>query len=392
MTRRVATTRPCQVLVLGAGAAGTLAAIAAARAGAETILVEQDDAPGGLGRTQLHRHVCGLFASGVEEPGPVVHGPLVQELLERLRRRSPGVAPLRMGKVWVWPLDEGQWSETLVVWLRETPRLRCLTRQRATEFLPARDDAGAGTVTTTGGTGELSFTARAIVDATGRAALAALAGWEVEQPAERQLGGCTLRLAGVDTSDELLPYRIPDCLRRAGEGGRLPAVLRFATFIAADAGFSLLRLNLPVETPASRLDGLVQAALDELRERCGAFRGATLAGASGLQPRDGRRVLGRYRLTGQDVATGRHFDDAVARGAWPCERWSKARGPSYLFPPAGECYEIPLRSLLSPRSERVVFAGGSVCADDEAAASLRVMGICAATGEAAGREAAHRAA
>jgi hypothetical protein len=381
-------TEPCQVLVVGAGAAGTLAAIAAAREGAQTILLERDDVPGGLGRTQLHRHVCGLFASGTSEPGPILHGPLVQELCERLGRRPQTTTAVRMGKTWVWPLDEGQWSETLVVWLRETKGLRCLTRQRVTRFQPASDDAGE--VTATDGAVSTTYSARSLVDATGGARLAALAGWESEKPAERQLAGCTLRLAGVDLSDELLPYRVPACLRRASEAARLPATLRFATFIAAE-GFSLLRLNLPHDTPPARLAELAEAALAELRRGCPAFQGATLAGTSSLEPRDGRRVVGRYRLSGEDVAAGRRFDDAVARGAWPCERWWRDRGPSYRYPPAGDCYEIPLRCLLSRRSERVLFAGRSLSADDDAAASVRVMGVCAATGEAAGREAARRA-
>jgi hypothetical protein len=380
--------QPCQVLVLGAGASGVLAAIAAARSGAETVLLEQDAAPGGLGRTQLHRHACGLFASGGDAPGPVLHGPLVQELCDRLRARSPS-PPQRMGRVWVWPLPPGHWAETLDVWLRETRGLRCLARQRATAFLPGTD--AAGEVVTAGEAGDLAFAVRAAVDASGQAALATLAGWEIEHPAERQLAGCTLRLTGVDTGDELLPYRVPDCLRRAVDEGRLAPALRLAAFIPAGPADALLRLNLPAATPPPLAAQLAAAALAELRERCPAFRGARLLETSPLEPRDGPRVRGRYRLTGDDVACARRFDDAVARGAWPCERWSQERGPTYRYPPAGACYEIPLRALQSPRSQHVLFAGRSLSADDEAAASVRVMGIAMATGEAAGREAARRA-
>jgi hypothetical protein len=387
----VATRQPCQVLVVGAGAAGALAAIAAARSGADTVLLEQDDGPGGFGRSQFHRHICGWFASGTEEPGPIIHGPLVQELCDRLRRRSPSTRPLRMGRVWVWPLEAGQWSEALSDWLRETCALRFLVRQRVTAFAP--DDEGAGLVRTSGEDGELDLAASMIVDASGSATVAALAGWDPEQTdaADRQLAGCTLRLAGVDADDALLPFRVPDCLRRAAEHGLLPAVVRHATFIPAGGGFSLLRLNLPAETPQRQVAALAQAALAELREHCEAFRAATLDETSALAPRDGPRVRGRYRLTGEDVVTARRFDDAVARGAWPSERWSQDRGPRYRYVPAGACYDIPLRSLLSPRSDRVLFAGRSLSADDEAAASVRVMGICMATGEAAGREAARRA-
>ena len=382
-------TERCQVLVLGAGPAGALAAIAAARSGAETVLLEQELQPGGLGRSQFHRHVCGLFAGGKDEPGPLIHGPLVQELLDRLRARSPSAEPQRMGKVWVWPLEFGLWADVLGDWLRETRGLRCFARQRATAFLAAED--AAGTVATTGQAGDLAFCARVAVDASGHAALAALAGWEREEPAERQLAGCTLRLAGVDASDELLPFRVPDCLRRAADEGRLAAALRFAAFIRAGAASALLRLNLPAETPPPLVAELARAAFDELRERCPAFHGASLLEMSRLEPRDGPRIRGRYRLTGEDVASARRFADAVARGAWPCERWSRESGPSYIHPPAGACYEIPLRSLLSPRSEHVLFAGRALSADDEAAAAVRVMGICMATGEAAGREAARRA-
>ncbi len=381
----------CQVLVVGAGPSGALAAIAAARSGADTVLVEQDAAPGGLGRSQFHRHLCGWYLGGTEEPGPILHGPLVQEAGERLRRAVPSARPLRMGRTWVWPLEDGAWSPMLATWLRETSGVRLLLRQRVTAFDPAEDSAGL--VRTRGDAGEIDVSAGVLVDASGRAAVATLAAWDTEEEAdgERQLAACTLRVAGVEI-DGLLPFRVPDCLRRSAEAGRLPAAVRYTTFIPADDGAaSLLRLNLPADTPPWQVAQLGHAVLAELRESCPSFKGAVLQEASALMPRDGPRLRGRYRLSGDDVVGAQRFPDAVARGAWPCERWSQSGGPRYRYPPDGTSYDIPLRALLSPRSERVLFPGRSLSADPDGAASVRVMGIAMATGEAAGREAARRA-
>jgi hypothetical protein len=99
-------------------------------------------------------------------------------------------------------------------------------------------------------------------------------------------------------------------------------------------------------------------------------------------------IVGEYVLTGDDVLSGKKFPDAVARGAWPIEQWD-ARGVArfkYLSP--GSHYEIPARALQAATVKNLFMAGKTISADVDAIASARVMGICLATGAAAGHLAA----
>ena len=107
--------------------------------------------------------------------------------------------------------------------------------------------------------------------------------------------------------------------------------------------------------------------------------------------RESRRWLGQARLTGEDVLSGRRFDDEIALATWPLELRETAKGAKLRFPendlPAG----IPLGSLRAAGDDRLFVAGRCLSCDHEAQASIRVMGTCFATGQAAGLAAAVRA-
>jgi len=106
--------------------------------------------------------------------------------------------------------------------------------------------------------------------------------------------------------------------------------------------------------------------------------------------RETRRISGEYVLTTDDLATGRHFEDTVALGAFPVD----------LHPAIGDgggtdtglqrglqtanVYEIPYRCLVPKGAEQLLIAGRCVSATREALAATRVMPTCFALGQAAG--------
>ena len=382
----------CQVLVAGAGVAGTLAAVAAARAGAEVLLVEERSRLGGVGEVQSHRHLCGLYLNDVDAPAEPIHGPLVREVVDRLQSRSGARGPERLGRTWVWPLMTGDLPAVLGDLVASTPRLQVLRGTHLNAFAVASmtgEIAFAGA----GESGPLQGRARAAVDGTGTAALAGLAGWPRDTTPDncRQLAGLTVELADVQGDDPLLPIRVPRMILDACSRGALPADARVTVFIARPGQPPQLRMNLPDRMPAEQARELAEQALLVLSGALPAFERARATAFAPLTPRDAGRVHGRYRLTAQDVLSGQRFPDAIARGAWPVETWLPGHGPSYAYGRPGAAYDIPLRCLLSPAADHVLFAGRSISCDPEAFASVRVMGLCMATGEAAGREAARRA-
>lgn len=100
--------------------------------------------------------------------------------------------------------------------------------------------------------------------------------------------------------------------------------------------------------------------------------------------RETYRWLGQYALTEDDLLTGREFPDTVAKATWPIELRETTCGPKLRYFNQGESSNIPLRSLTSPEIPGVYFAGRCISATHEALASVRVIGTCFATGQAAG--------
>ena len=104
--------------------------------------------------------------------------------------------------------------------------------------------------------------------------------------------------------------------------------------------------------------------------------------------RESRRWLGEHVLTGAELLAGTRFDDEIALATWPMEFRETPRGPKLRFPEGDRPTGIPLRCLKPVGFDRLFVAGRCISTDHDAQASIRVMGTCFATGEAAGRAAA----
>ena len=128
---------------------------------------------------------------------------------------------------------------------------------------------------------------------------------------------------------------------------------------------------------------------DFLRRRVPGFEEAFLSDtAPRLGIRETRRIRGRYALTGDDVLSGRHFDDGICRGAWPIELHVDDGRTEWRFLDDGIWYTVPYRSLLPEGLRNVLVAGRCLSATREGFASARVLGPCLSEGQAAGVAAA----
>jgi hypothetical protein len=105
--------------------------------------------------------------------------------------------------------------------------------------------------------------------------------------------------------------------------------------------------------------------------------------------RESRRIMGEYVLTGDDVRQGQVFDDGIGIGAYHIDI-HLPDGSRFDSEPTLP-YDIPLRSLIARRVENLLVAGKCFSATHEAIASSRVIPICMAEGQAAGLAAAHAA-
>jgi hypothetical protein len=105
--------------------------------------------------------------------------------------------------------------------------------------------------------------------------------------------------------------------------------------------------------------------------------------------RDSRRIEGVYRLTEQDIISGKKFDNAAAKSNYPIDIHSTEKNKSELtYFKQGDYYEIPLESLIPKGIDNLLVAGKIISAAFKAQASVRIQPTCWDMGESAGKYAA----
>ena len=102
--------------------------------------------------------------------------------------------------------------------------------------------------------------------------------------------------------------------------------------------------------------------------------------------RETRRIVGKYVMTRDDVLSCRRFEDAIAMASYPIDLHHPVGGGCTLEW-CGDSYDIPYRSLIPLDVENLIVAGRSISTTHEALSAIRVMAPCMAMGEAAGRAA-----
>lgn len=107
--------------------------------------------------------------------------------------------------------------------------------------------------------------------------------------------------------------------------------------------------------------------------------------AAGIGVRESRMIEGEHILTANDLKECTKFPDSVARGNYDIDIHNpEGTGTSHYYFAPEEYYTIPYRSLTVKDADNLLVAGRCISADHEAQASIRIMPICASTGEAAG--------
>jgi hypothetical protein len=393
--------RTCDVLVAGGGSAGLAAAVSAARAGARTLLVERGGMLGGMAPAALVHSICGLYRLPQGDAPPAWANPgFAVEFAQRLIRAGGAVEPVRMGRVDVLPQHPTAFACVADALVRETPRLEVLLHSE----IVAASAKGEASLICRGR--EFEVRASTMIDATGDGALATLLGapFAQETPERLQRPAFIFGLAGVDTVDfgDERRLRLAGRIATAVTAGELPAGALGAAFRATGwpgevfvtidfAGDAAFDPTDPASLSALEMEGRALASeLTAFLARNAAGFAASFISAfpSRIGVRESRRVEGLYRLETDDLLRGATFDDAVALATWPMELRETNRGPRLRFPTNGQPCEIPLRSLRFRDLDRCFVAGRCISCSHEAQASIRVIGTCLATGEAAGFAAA----
>jgi hypothetical protein len=390
------------VLVCGAGLAGIGAAVAAARGGAKTMVVERNGFAGGF----FTAIVGSAFDGFVDErTGTPVVGGLVFEMLERMGVVEKGQGPQLRYNV------NGD-----LTWVEMHPE-RVIPRCDPERFKRAGDailaDAGVEVllhsqvadvlakdghiekVIVSNKDGLVAIEPQVVVDCTGDGDVAAWAGAAFEKAESLQPMSLHFRIAYVQPTYELR-RRCAQVLEKAHARGELGlyAGPYLATFSGRDAYFNATRYpgdnTNPEDWTRAEIQGrkdawtMFEAWQRELAEFAEAYFMSSGPVAGG---RESRRIVGDYVLTEEDVREGRRHEDVVVLGAWRLDQHPAGSAGYHeiaWIPP----YDIPFRTLLPRDFDNLLVAGRCHSATSAALASSRVTATAMGMGQAAGTAAA----
>ena len=388
------------VIVAGGGSAGLAAALGAAREGARTLLIERQAALGGMGTNALVHTFCGLFHPDVSRGPHWLNPGIPTEVGQRLLELTGQSSPDLMGRVYVLRHQPGLLAQLAKDLCARESALTVQTDSHLTAVTPHQEGwrlvvNGQELTTTT------------VVDTTGDAAIARCLGseyWQMAPGHRLYRPAYVFSLRGLSAMlDDSTRLQVVAMLVRAVREGLLPkAALGTALRNSPVVGEVFITLDLEAgggdwdpldsaKTGALEAEGraMAQALWSFLRGHHAAFAGCEapiLPVQAGI--RESARWQGDYVLTAADLITSRRFGDEAALAGWPLEIRESARGPKFRYFDNPEPAGIPADCLRNSALPGVFFAGRCVSCDHEALASVRVMGTCLATGQAAGRLAA----
>ncbi len=386
------------VAVCGGGPAGVVAAVAAARAGARTLLIERY---GFLGGNSTAAGVNPWMSFHDYRGQQVIRG-IGEEIVRRLRDLggTPGHVRDTIGFVSRFvPLDHEVVKFLFDVMLKEAG-VDVLLHSFLVET--GTSDGHLERVRVATKAGYIDFRARVFVDCTGDADVAHHAGnatWT-----GREADGLTqpmtmnFRVGGVEarpiadymrehpedffektTWHDLEPLTGVFGFRRIWKGADLPIPRESVLFF------------FPFDMTRAEQDGRRQVALlvDFFRSQVPGFRDTFLVSTpTQIGIRESRRVVGDYVLSDEDVMAGREQPDAVGRCGYPIDIHSPTGRGTGHGTTEQPVYDVPYRALIARDVDNLLVAGRCLSAEHAAHSSIRITPGCFLTGQAAGAAAA----
>lgn len=415
------------VAVIGGGPAGICAAIAAARQGVKTLLIEQNGFCGGMATAGL----VGPFMTCYDAAGEtmIIRG-LFKEIVEKMVRRGYAVHPrevmggtaytswIKVGHDHVTPFE----SEGLKLILDEMLTESGVTVLYHTAFLePVLDENKIEGVIVASKSGVQIINSHTVIDCTGDGDVAARCGVPFEYGNEElglvQPATMVFHISNVDSDklEEDINKNLQNFYRKDGVNYRS---LHWRVAEARENGhWTLDRVSIGIfQKPkkdewcvnTSRIMGINSTdarsltdveivgrrQADEvfhfLKKYVPGCEDARLnATASYVGIRESRHINGEYRLTAEDLLTAKVPEDSVFIAANSVDVHGRYGPKSNQYVPInGKYYGVPYRSLIPQKINGLLIAGRCLSADSTAAGAVRVMPPCMAMGQAAGTAAA----
>lgn len=412
--------RKFDVVVAGAGTAGVVAALAAARQDAKTALIEVKGYPGGTvteGGTALHSFYNLWKAFPGVKKRQVVRG-IAQEIIDRLMKVGGTTGHAEMSKGYDFDsvctaIDTEIYKLVTFEMLAEAGVFICVNTLLAGAIMEGGRIKG---VITESRSGREVFYAKAFVDCTAYGDLSAYAGADFSEPNDYPVVN-SIGVANVNLEKYYEFLKSHDAVSQLAKGirsGKNNQIVRLqgnlvklppafseqagkigmstVTTTVHDNYFMFIKLNFKMPVSPTNRDEVAKAELELRRRQAKAielFReyvpGCEKAFITRTSPklciRRGRLITCDYDISHEDVIEGRHFDDDIMVYGF------HDFAPRFQIKNGGT-YGIPYRALRVARIENLLAAGMMITSDKRAHMSTRNTVSCMGQGQAAGTAAA----
>lgn len=393
------------VVVCGGGPGGIMAALAAARGGAKTCLIERYGFLGGMATAGLVAPISVFNYNGHR----IIDG-LPWEFIERLTEIGGAREEKPLGNITFSPekykliaqrmLKEAGVDIFFHSYITGTRTTEEKDSKTKIEYVIIDNKNGAEAI---GG--------KYFIDATGDSDLA----WMAEVPmqpikGELQPASLIFMLSGVDTdalpmirhSQQGVNYHdlaIRDIFTKLREEGTEDVPMFGGPWYCGILADGIVLVNMTrhfADMTDNRVAGEIECLLREdahkytelLRKYIPAFKNAELIATAPMTGiRETRRILGAHTLTGEEYLEAMNFPDSVARGCHPVDIHS-ANSTNQRCQFMKDAGYVPYRSLYAPSYPNLLVAGRNFSADEVASASIRVQASVMGLGQAAGTAAA----
>ena len=384
-------TKETDVLVVGGGTAGVVAAIQSARAGASTILVDNESMLGGT-----------MTVGGVAFPGifhawghQIISGIGWELVTDTVKMNDEKLPDFRIPCGVAHPRHQVRINPHMYALLAEEKCRKAGVELRFYETpVKAEFSGGHWTVEVVGKGTRVAIHCKQIVDCTGNGYMAALAGYPVLREDITQPGTLMFKIGGYKKVDtKVLREKYNAAIKEGRLVGkdfrnRIEKLLsghgnNRHHIMDADSTTSETHTKTNVDSRTSLLETI--RFLREEVPGCENLKLESMQQETAI--RETYRIDGEYLITKSDYITGKVFDDSICYSFYPIDVHDEhGVKPEHLS--EGVMPTIPLRALVPKGSQNMVVAGRCVSSDREANSALRVQASCMAMGQAAAAAAA----